>query len=137
MKQPPKHFLNHSILTNNMETSIANTQFIISIKWRKSFVCINIKRMWLNKEKLAKNTSKYQNLIIFNWDFIFFKKRKILWNCRDERPRYRYWAVSHARGLQVAWGQIDTSEDIQINRPWKKFGHNKQEMLFEEKYLLG
>ena len=137
MKQPPKHFLNHSILTNNMETSIANTQFIISIKLRKSFVYINIKRTWLNKEKLAKNTSIYQNLIIFNWDFIFFKKRKILWNCRDERPRYRYWAVGCAQGLQVAWGQIDTSEGIQLNRPWNKFGHNEQETLSEEKYLLG
>ena len=136
MKQPPKHFLNHSILTNNMETSIANTQFIISIKLRKSFVCINIKRMWLNKEKLAKNTSKYQNLIIFNWDFIFFKKRKILWNCRDERPRYRYWVIGHARGHQIVRGQINVNEGIRINGPWKKSSHKELRTLSEERHLL-
>ena len=64
-----------------METSIANTQFITSIKLRKSFVSINIKRTWLNKEKLAKNTSIYQNLIIFSWASISLeKKKKKLWN---------------------------------------------------------
>ena len=58
-----------------MGTLIADTQFIISMKLRKSFVSIHKKRMWLNKKKLAKNTSIYQNLIIFNWvsvSFFFF-----------------------------------------------------------------
>ena len=34
--------------------------------------------MWLNKEKLAKNTTIYQNLVIFSWLYIlllFFKKK--------------------------------------------------------------
>ena len=57
-------------------------------------------------------------------------------HCRDEGPKYRYWAVGSARGFQVARGQIDTIEGIQINRLWKKSGHNKQETLSEEKYLL-
>ena len=37
---------------------------------------INIKRMWLNKQKLAKNTSIYQNLIVFSWAFVSFSKNK-------------------------------------------------------------
>ena len=57
--------------------------------------------------------------------------------CRDEGPRYRYWAVGCARGCQIARGQIDTSEGIQINGSWKKPGHNEQETLSEEKYLIG
>ena len=59
-----------------MQTSIANTQFIILMKLRKSFVSINIKRTWINKEKLIKNTSIYQNLIVFSWIFVSFKKSR-------------------------------------------------------------
>ena len=47
-----------------MEILITTAQFIISMKLRKSFVSMNIKRMRLNKEKLAKNISTYQNLIV-------------------------------------------------------------------------
>ena len=63
-----------------METSIINTQLIISMKLRKASIIINIKRMWLNKEKLAKNTTIYQNLVIFSWLYIlliFFLKKKV------------------------------------------------------------
>ena len=35
------------------------------------------------------------------------------------------WAVGRARGCQIAQGQINTSEGIQINGPWKKFGYNE------------
>ena len=41
----------------------------------KSFVSINIKRTWLNKEKFAKNTFIYQNSIDFSWAFVSFKKK--------------------------------------------------------------
>ena len=56
--------------------------------------------------------------------------------CRDEGPKYRYWAMGRTRGCQVARGQIDTSKGIQINGSWKKSSHNEQKMLFKEKYLL-
>ena len=71
----PKYFLNHSILTTNMKTPISNTKFIISMKLRKLFVSINIERTWLNKEKLDKNTSIYQNLIAFSWASLNLKKK--------------------------------------------------------------
>ena len=71
----PKYFLNHAILTTNMKTPISNTKFIISMKLRKLFVSINIERTWLNKEKLDKNTSIYQNLIAFSWASLTFKKK--------------------------------------------------------------
>jgi len=62
-KQPPKHLIT---LFSQPKTLIVNTQFIISMKLRKSFVSININRTWLNKEKLVKNTFNYQNLIVFS-----------------------------------------------------------------------
>ena len=71
----PKYFLNHFILTTKYETPISNTKFIISMKLRKLFVSINIERTWLNKEKLDKNTSIYQNLIAFSWASLTFKKK--------------------------------------------------------------
>ena len=37
---------------------------------------IYIKIKWLNKEKFAKNTSIYQNLIIFSWAFVFITQKK-------------------------------------------------------------
>ena len=43
---------------------------------KKSFVSINIKRMWLNKDKFAKNTFIYQNSIDFSWPSVSFKKKK-------------------------------------------------------------
>ena len=46
------------------------------MKLRKLFVSINLKRARLNKEELPKNTSNYQNLIVFRWDFVPFKKKK-------------------------------------------------------------
>ena len=60
----------------NVETLITNTQLIISMKLRKSFVNINIKRTWLNKEKFSKNTFIYQNSIVFSWAFVSLKKKK-------------------------------------------------------------
>ena len=84
--------INFSNLTNifsttlfsqpNIETLITNTQLIISMKLRKSFVSINIKRTWLNKETFSKNTFIYQNSIVFSWTFVSFlkKKRKTLLN---------------------------------------------------------
>ena len=45
--------------------------------------------------------------------------------------------MGRARGCQIAQGQIDTSEGIHINGSWKKPGHNEQETLSEEKYLIG
>jgi len=45
------------------------------MKIRKSFVSINLKRARLNKEELAKNTSNYQNLIVFSWALVSFKKK--------------------------------------------------------------
>ena len=45
------------------------------MKLRKLFVSINIERTWLNKEKLDKNTSIYQNLIAFSWAFLTFSKK--------------------------------------------------------------
>ena len=52
--------------------------------------------------------------------------------CRDEGPRYRNWAVGSARGRQITWGQISTSEGIQINGPWKRPDHNEQETFSKD-----
>ena len=57
-----------------METSIANNQFIIPMKLKKLFVSIDMMGTWLNKEKLAKNTSIYKNLIVFIMAFVSLKK---------------------------------------------------------------
>ena len=57
--------------------------------------------------------------------------------CKEEGPRYRYWAVGHVRECQIAWGQVNTNEGIPVNGPWKKYGHKELEMLSKEKYLLG
>ena len=56
--------------------------------------------------------------------------------CRDEGPKYEYWAMGRARGHQIPRGQVDTNGSIQINGLWKKPGHKELEMLFDEKYLL-
>ena len=66
-------------------------------------------------------------------DTIIFRKYD---SYRNEELRYKYWAMSRAQGCQIAQGQINTSEGIQINGPWKKSGYNEQETLSEEKYLL-
>ena len=34
--------------------------------------------------------------------------------CRDEGPKYRYWAVDRTRGRQITQGQTGTSEGRQI-----------------------
>ena len=56
--------------------------------------------------------------------------------CKDEGPRYRYWAMGYARGHQIAGGQVNTNEGILVNGPWKKYGHKELGVLSEEKYLL-
>ena len=70
---------------------------------------------------------------IITSDTIIFRKYN---SCRNEEFRYKYWAVGRAQACQIARGQINTSEGIQINGPWKKSCYNEYEMLSEEKYLL-
>ena len=55
---------------------------------------------------------------------------------RDEEPRYGYWVVGRTREHQIVQRQVNTNKGIQINGPWKKFGHKELEVLSEAKYLF-
>ena len=73
--QPPKHFFNHSILKTKYGDLNRKHPTHCLNELKKLFVCIYIKKKkGLKKEKLAKNTSIYQNLIIFIWAPVPFKK---------------------------------------------------------------
>ena len=49
--------------------------FFFPMKLKKSFVSINIKRACINKEKLAKNSTIYQYLIVLGIRIFFFKEK--------------------------------------------------------------
>ena len=103
--------INFSNLTNifsttlfsqpNIETLITNTQLIISMKLRKSFVSINIKRTWLNKEKFAKNTFIYLNSIVFSWAFVSLKKKKKAKNTFKSPLIFVFITMAHTAQIAV------------------------------------
>ena len=102
-KQLTKHFLNHSILT----TKYGNLDHKHPINYlngiKESFVSINIKITWLNKEKFAKNTFIYQNLIGFSWAFVSFKKKItfkstsifVFTTMATYKKTYKLWILTH------------------------------------------
>ena len=44
--------------------------------------------------------------------------------------------MGRARGYQITRGQVNANEGIQINGPWKRFGHKELGTLSEEKHLI-
>ena len=51
----------------------------------------------------------------------YFDDKKLLLGinviCRDEGPKYGYWAMGRVRRHQVVLGQVNTDGGIQVNGP--------------------
>ena len=72
-KQPLKHFLSHSIFT----IKYGDPNLKHPIHCLKEIICkYQHKENMIKQEKLAKNTSIYQNLIAFTWASASKKKHR-------------------------------------------------------------